>query len=51
MPRLISSAQKNERPVGGPATRALGMEGTVVEPGWAGPDHNRNFALAGFKRR
>jgi hypothetical protein len=28
-----SLAQKSERPVGGPAARALGMEGTVVEFG------------------
>jgi hypothetical protein len=29
----------------------LGMEGTVVESGWAVPDHSRNFARAGSKRR
>src|SRR5260370_26841260 len=38
-------AQKSERPVGGPAARALGMEGTVVEVGWAGPDHSGDSAL------
>jgi hypothetical protein len=38
-------AEKSERPVGGPAARALGMEGTVVEAGWASPDHSGDSAL------
>jgi hypothetical protein len=51
LPSFGAFTQKSERPVGGPAARALGMEGTVVETGWAGPDHICDSAVATLRGR